>query len=148
MKIWFEGDSEIECDIQQVKTSFKNLGDHYVAVVGLMPGMTTVELLEQGDNFVTIRTNEGVMNRTNISIQIEAESVSVEFDEEYKAGSKMTGTSHYVNEFTAKGTGVMHRTVISDVYVSGFLGFLYRKFGGSNIGKAVLNAYKTLLEKK
>ena len=45
---------------------------------------------------MTIRTNEGLMKRTNISKRIEAESVSVEFDEEYEAGSTVTTTSHFV----------------------------------------------------
>ena len=53
-----------------------------------MPGLTSVELVEQGNDFVIIRTNEGLMKRTNITVQAGVESVLVEFDEEYQAGSK------------------------------------------------------------
>ena len=148
MSIWFEGSNEIECNIQQVKHALENHGEHYVGVISLMPGLTSVELVEQGSDFVTIRTNEGLMKRTNISKRIEAESVVVEFDEEYQAGSKITTKSHFLDEFTTSDTGVQHRTVISGVEASGLLGFFYRNFGKSNIGKAVLKSYKTYFEKQ
>ncbi|KAA3662500.1 MAG: hypothetical protein DWQ04_13310, partial [Chloroflexi bacterium] len=106
MSIWFEGNSEIACSIQQVKHALENLGEHYVGVIRLMPGLTSVELMEQGDNFVTIKTNEGLMKRTNISKRIEAERVVVEFDEEYQAGSKVTTKSHFLDEFTTIDNGV------------------------------------------
>ena len=32
-------------------------GEYFVAVVSLMPGLSEVELVEQGESFVTIRTN-------------------------------------------------------------------------------------------
>jgi hypothetical protein len=113
-----------------------------------MPGLTSVALVEQGNDFVTIRTNEGLMKRTNISKRIEAGSVVVEFDEEYQAGSMVTANSHYLDEFTTSGTGVKHRTVFSDVEAPGLLGFFYRNFGKSSIGKAVLNSYKTYFEQQ
>ena len=113
-----------------------------------MPGLTSVELVEQGSDFVVIRTNEGLMKRTNISKLIEAESVVVEFDEEYQAGSKITTNSHFLDEFTTSDTGVKHRTVMSDVEAPGLLGFFYRTFGKSNIGSAFLKSYKTYLEKQ
>jgi len=69
-------------------------GEHYVEVIRLMPGMTSVELLGQGPDSVTIRTNEGLMKRTNISKRVGADAVVVEFDEEYEAGSMVTATSH------------------------------------------------------
>lgn len=148
MSVWFEGSDEIECNIQQVKHALENHGEHYVGVISLMPGLTSVELVEQGSDFVIIRTNEGLMKRTNISKRIEAESVVVEFDEEYQAGKKITTKSHYLDEFTTSETGVKHRTVISGVEAPGFLGFFYRNFGKSNIGKAVLKSYKTYFEKQ
>lgn len=67
MANWFEGSNEIKCGIQRFKDSFKNLGDHCVGVVKLFPGMTSVDLLDEGSDFVTIRTNEGLMKRTSIS---------------------------------------------------------------------------------
>ena len=44
----------------------------------------------QGDDWVTIKIDEGVMKRTDIVKSIEIESVIIEFDDEYKAG-KMIG---------------------------------------------------------
>ncbi len=146
MSVWFEGSSEIECTIQQVKQALENYGKHYTGMIRLMPGLTSVELVEQGNDFVTIRTNEGLMKRTNISKIIEAEHVVVEFDEEYQAGSKVTTNSHFLDEFTAIDTGVRHRTVISGVEASGLLGFFYRKFGSSNMGSAFLKSYKSYFE--
>ena len=146
MSVWFEGSNEIECDIQQVKDGLENLGEHYVGVISLMPGMTSVELVEQGSDFVTIKTNEGLMKRTNISKRIEADSVVVEFDEEYQAGSKVTTKSHFLDEFTTSETGVEYHTVMSGVEAPGLLGFFYRKFGSSNIGDAFLTSYKAYFE--
>ena len=148
MTVWFEGGSEIECTMQRVKQALENHGEHYVGVISLMPGLTSVELVEQGSDFVTIKTNEGLMKRTNISKRIEAERVVVEFDEEYQAGSMVTTQAHFVDEFTTSDTGVKHRTVMSDVETRGLLGFFYRKFGKSNTGKAFLTAYKAYFEKQ
>ncbi len=148
MTVWFEGTDEIECTIQVVKQDIEDLGQHYVGVISLLPGMTSVELVEEGDDFVVIRTNEGLMKRTNISKHIEAERVVVELDEEYQAGSKVTAQSHFLDEFTTSDIGVTHHTIISGVEASGLLGFFYRKFGSSNIGNAFLKSYKTYFEKK
>ncbi len=148
MSVWFEGDIEIDCDIQQVKHALGSLGEHYVGVISLMPSLTSVELVEQGSDFVTIQTNEGLMQRTNLTKQIEAERVVVEFDEDYQAGSKITTNSHFLDEFTTSDTGVKYHTVISDVEAPGFLGFFYRKFGSSNIGNAFLTTYKAYFEKQ
>ena len=67
MDVWFEGSDEIQCTIDDVRHSIADLGAHYVGVVSLMPGLSTVELVEQGEGYVVIRTNEGLMKRTNIS---------------------------------------------------------------------------------
>ena len=146
MAIWFEGCNDIECTIQQVIKAIESLGDFTVGVVSLMPGLTSVELVEAGNNFVTIKTNEGLMKRERYSIRTESESVTVEFDEVYEAGSKMTAKTHFLDEFTATDTGVRHHTVLSDVEASGLMGFFYRNFGKSNIGNAFLKAFKTYLE--
>jgi hypothetical protein len=148
MSVWFEGSNEIECNIQQVKDTLEDHGEHYAGVIRLMPGLTSVELVEQGNDFVTIRTNEGLMKRTNISKLIEAERVVVEFDEVYEAGSMVTATSHFMDEFTTSGTGVKHRTVMSGVEAPGLLGFFYRNLGSSKTGNAFLTSYKTYLEKQ
>ena len=146
MSVWFEGSNEIDCTLEDVKHAIGDLGEHYVGVTGLLPGLTTVELVEQADDSVVIRTNEGLMTRTNISKLIDDEHVVIEFDEEYQAGSKVTTRSHFVDDFRTSGTGVRHELVISDLTAPGFLGFLYRTFGKSKMGSAFLNAYKTYLE--
>jgi hypothetical protein len=143
---WFEGDGEIECTIEKVRDAYADHGEHFVAVVGLLPGLTSVELVDQGSDSVTIRTNEGLMKRTSIAKRIEAESVVVDFDEEYHAGSRVTVTSHYKDEFTTSDSGVKYRLLISDVEAPGFLGFFYKRFGASKMGKAYLTASKTRLE--
>jgi len=148
MSIWFEGSGKIKCTIQQVKLAIENHGEHYVELIRLMPGLTSVTLVDQGADFVIIKTNEGVMKRTNISKTIEAERVVVEFDEEYQTGSKITTKSHFLNEFKVSDAGIKHRTIISNVVALGLLGFFYRHFGKSNIGKAVLNSYKTYFERQ
>ncbi|MBZ0263580.1 hypothetical protein K8I28_02835 [bacterium] len=146
MSVWFEGSNEIDCNIQKVKLALENLGEHFTDVVSLMPGMKQVELVEDGKDFVTIKTNEGLMKRTNISRRIEEKSVAVEFDEEYRAGRMVSTHSHFIHEFNASSNGVSHGMVISNVAASGFLGFLYRKLGKSNMGKAFLKSYKTYFE--
>jgi hypothetical protein len=144
--VWFEGDSEIQCTMREVEEALADLGEHYVGVIGLMPGLSSVELVEQGSDFVTIRTSEGLMKRTNIVRTVEADMVVVEFDEEYEAGAMVTTRSHFVDEFTPTDTGVTHHTVMSGVEARGLLGFIYRKFGSSNIGNAFLTSYKTYFE--
>lgn len=148
MSVWFEGSSEIACSIQQVKDAFENYGEHYVGVISLMPGLTLVELVEQGPDFVVIRTNEGLMKRTNISKRIEAERVVVEFDEKYQAGRMVTATSHFLDEFTTSQSGVTHHTVMRDLKAPGFLGFFYKNFGKSSIGGAFLESYKRYFEQQ
>ena len=148
MSVWFEGSNEIECNIGQVKRALENQGEHYVGVISFMPGLTSVELVELGSDFVIIKTNEGLMKRTNISMLIEAESVVVEFDEEYQAGTKITTKSHFLDEFTSSDTGVKHRIVMTNVEAPGLLGFFYRKFGSSNTGGAFLKSYKIYFEKQ
>ena len=148
MSVWFQSSRKIDCDIEQVKRALENPGELYVGIVSLMPGLTSVELVEQGPDSVTIRTNEGLMQRTNISKRIEADRVVVDFDERYEAGSKVTTTSHFTDEFTTSDTGVTYRLVISDVEAPGFLGFFYQRFGSSKTGNAFLAAYEAHLEKQ
>jgi len=140
MKVWFEGEGDIACDMQQIQEALENPGEYFVAVVSLMPGLTQVDLVEQGEDFVTIRTNEGLMQRTNLSRSVDAGRVVVEFDELYDASGRVTATSHYRDEFTATDAGVRNHLVISGVEAPGVLGFLYRNLGSGSIGKAVLEA--------
>ena len=148
MTVWFEGSNNIECDIQQVNQSLENLGEHYIALVRLMPGLSSVELVEQGADFVTIKTNEGFMKRTQIQVSITETSVVVEFDEEYQAGSMVTTKSHFIDKFTSNDSGIEHHLIISDLTAPGFMGFFYRTFGSSSTGNAFLASYKTHFEGK
>lgn len=148
MSVWFEGSREIDCSIQQVKDAIANHGEHYVGVISLMPGLTKVELVEEGPDFVTIRTNEGLMQRTNISSTIEADRVVIEFDEVYQAGSMVTASSHFRDEFSANDGTVTYQIIMSGVEAGGLIGFIYRKFGSSNIGNAFLASYKAYLEQR
>lgn len=147
MKKWFEGSGQINCSIDDVAKSIENPGSFFEAVVACMPGISSTELLEQGEDSVIIRTNEGLMKRTNISKRIEPESIVLDFDEEYQAGKMVTAFSHYHDEFLNTENGIRHRTVISDVKAPGLMGFFYQRFGSGNIGKANLMTYKTYLEK-
>jgi len=146
MSIWYENDIEIDCDIQKIIKSFNDLSEHFLAVIRLMPGLSSVELLEHGKDFVTIRTNEGIMKRTNISMNVESERVVVEFDEEYHAGRMINVMTHYMDEFIQSGSKVMHRTVLSNVHAPGLLGFFYVKMGKSSIGNALLQSNKAFFE--
>lgn len=146
MNVWFEGQGNIDCELQRVQQALEDVGELFVEVVRLMPGLTSVELVEQGADFVAIKTNEGLMKRTNISTHIEDAHIALEFDERYEAGSKVTATSHFSHEFETDGGGVTHRLVMSGVEAPGFLGFFYRSFGSSKTGNAFLAAYKSHLE--
>ena len=88
------------------------------------------------------------MKRTNISKKVEGERIVVEFDEEYQAGKAVTTTSHFNDVFEKSDNGVTHRMTISNLKAPGFMGFLYRNFGSSSMGKAFLKAYKDHLEKQ
>lgn len=148
MSVWFEGTNEIATTIQEVREAVEDLGAHYVGVVGRMPGLTSVELVDQTSDSVTIKTNEGTMSRTNISVHVDDDRVAVELDEEYQSGLKVTTRSHFLDEFTTSDQGVTHRLVISDVDAPGFLGFLYRRFGGSKMGNAFLSACASYFEQR
>ncbi len=146
MSVWFEGEGSIDCDIAQVERALDDPAGLFVGIVKLMPGLVSVDLLDHGSDSVTIRTNEGLMNRTNISKRVDGERFVLEFDEKYEAGTKVTTTSHFLEEFAPSDTGVAHRLVISDLRAPRFLGFLYRTFGSSKTGNAFLSAAKTYLE--
>ena len=111
-----------------------------------MPGLTSVELVDQSDDALTIKTNEGLMRRSNLTQRIEAGRVVVDFDEVYEAGSRITVSSRFHDEFATSENGVTYRLVISDVQASGLGGFLYRRFGSSKIGQALLAATKARFE--
>ncbi len=148
MTVWFEGTHEIDCSIEDVKQSVQDLGRHYLGVVGCMPGLSDVELVDQSSDSVTITTSEGTMRRTSISTRVDPDSVVIELDEEYEAGSRVTARSHFRDEFTIAGSRVTLRVVISDVQARGFLGWMYRTFGASKMGRAFLTANADHLQKR
>ena len=145
-KIWFQDSTIMNCNIRIVNNSLNNLGEHYKKIISEMPGMTTVELIEQGNDCVTIKTNEGIMNRTNISVIAKEDDIIIEFDEEYKVGKTITANSHFVEKFNVLDNNVVLHLEISNLKAPGFLGFFYRNFGSKNIGSAFLASYKKLLE--
>lgn len=140
MKVWFDGEGDIASDLGSVQVALANPGEYFVAVVRLMPGLSEVELVEQGEGFVTICTNEGLTERTNLSLAVDAERVVMEFDEVCDASGRVTASSHYRDECVAADAGVRNHLVISGVEAPGVLGFLYRNLGSGSIGKAVLEA--------
>ena len=146
MKNWFEGSNLIECSFQSLERAIENHGSFYEGVVSFMSGISSVEILEQGTDYLVIKTNEGIMKRTKIKKSIAQDIISVEFDEEYKAGKMITTSSHFFDEFTSTENGIKHSTTITDVKAPGILGFFYRVFGSANIGKAVLISHKIYLE--
>ena len=145
--VWFEDTIKINCNISDVEKSLSNLGVHFKEVISIMSGMTSVELIEQGTDFVTIKTNEGIMKRTNISMVSKKGKMTIEFDEEYQAGKTITTNAHFVEEFEEKDNEITLRVEISNLKAPGFMGFFYRNFGNKNIGNAFLNAYKNYLGK-
>lgn len=148
MSKWYEGSNIIECELKTIKLSFDDYGQHYADIIRLMPGLTSVDLVEQGNDYIIIKTNEGIMKRTNISKKDTDNSLIIEFDEEYQTVKGIKVISHTVNTFESDNHNVNHHLVISDVSADGLLGFLYRQFGKSSIGVATLNSYKTFFESK
>ena len=146
MSAWFERDNEIACSLDSVAQAVDDIGEYFTEVVSLMPGLNSVALVEQHPDEVIITTNEGLMRRTKLSKRVEDDRVTIEFDEEYQAGSKVTVNSHATHQFTPSNNGVTHRLTVRDVTAPGLLGFFYRKFGSSKIGKALMTAEKTHLE--
>jgi hypothetical protein len=146
VSVWFEGTSQLRCTLEDVKQSLSNPGEHYLEVTRLMPGLTSVELINQSDDSLAIRTNEGLMRRSNLTKRIEAGQVAVDFDEVYEAGSRITVSSRFHDEFTTSESGVTYYLVISSVQAPGFGGFFYRRFGSSKIGGALLTATKAHIE--
>lgn len=147
-KIWFKGSDSIDCEFKRLVQAIENHGKFYEGVVGFMPGISHAELLEQGIDFLIIKTNEGIMKRTNMKKIITKDAISVEFDEEYRAGKMITTSTHFFDEFTSMRNGMIHKSTISDVKATGILGFFYTKFGGNKIGNAILKSHKIYLEAK
>ncbi len=142
MSVWFEGDGEIACSLDSVVQAIDDIGAYFAGVVSLMPGLTSVTLADQHPDIVIITTSEGLMKRTNVSTRVEEDQVTIE----YQAGSKVTVNSHSIHQFIPTEHGVAHRLTVRDITAPGLLGFFYRKFGRSKIGKALMTAEKTYLE--
>ncbi len=146
MSVWFDGSQQIDCSIQDVKRALADPGDLFAGVVRHMPGMTSVEVLDKSADSVTIQTNEGTMTRTAIAVNLDHDPVTLDVDEEYQAGTTVTATAHFRDEFSPTDGGVSHRLVISDLTASGLLGFFYRRLGSAKMGSAFLTAYAKSLE--
>ena len=145
-KIWFKEAILIDCNIEDVNKSLSNIGEHYKKLISVYPGMTAIELIDQGNDFVSIKTNEGTMKRTNISVNKSENKIIIELDEEYIT-SAITTTSHIVEKFEKKDNEMELQIEISNHKAPGFLGFFLRNFGSKNIGNGFLDSYKKILEK-
>jgi predicted AlkP superfamily pyrophosphatase or phosphodiesterase len=60
-KIWYQDSTMLNCNIEQFTKSLSDLGEHYKKLISVYPGITFVELKEQGKDQMTIKTNEGMM---------------------------------------------------------------------------------------
>lgn len=146
MSAWFEGSVEIACPLAEVAASVADAGQHFLEVVNRFPGLSDVVLVEQGEGWVTIRTNEGLMKRTGVSVSVLDDRITLAFDEEYQAGSMVTTTARYVEEFVPSAGGVTYRLAIESLEAPGVLGFFLRTFGKKSTGSAFLNSHKDYLE--
>lgn len=140
-RTWFKGKVQLDCQSDSIEESLDNLGDHFKSVVTHMPGITDVEIIEQADDYVTLKTNEGLVKRNNIITTIDQGHVTLEYDEVYEAEKMQTTHAHFVESFTPNQEGISYQLQISDVYASGFLGGFYSKFGKKHTGQAILNAH-------
>ena len=145
-KKWFEGSRIVDCNIEDIKLSIEDMGEFHKIVTSFMPGIKNVELLEQGSDYVNIRTNEGLMKRTEIKKIVEPNRVVFEFNEEYHAGRMITTNSHHSNEFSVSEKGVQQRLIISEVDAHGILGFFYRIFGSKSIGNGILDSFNHYID--
>lgn len=146
MSVWFDISGEVNCNIERIREGLADFGALSVGVTRHMPGMSNVELVRNDGNTVVIKTNEGLMERSNISVTKEGNGAQVTFDESYKAGRATTVTSRHDHQFTSAQGTVLHRAVVSDVKGSGLLGFLYRHFARRSMKRAILRSYKDYFE--
>ena len=144
--IWFKGSCKINCSIQTVQDSLNNIGEHYEQVIRLMPGISECDLIKETSDTISIKTNEGVMSRSNIIIKKNDTWIDIEYHKEYTAGKTMTSKSQINERFEIDDNCTSYHLTISNVKASGILGFFYRLFGKNNIGKALMNSHKTYLE--
>ena len=140
MKPWFEGSGPVDITLAELKTNLADPAAYYLGVVNRMPGLNSADLVERGPGGITIETDEGLMNRSRIRKEEEPDRVVLECREVYQAGKALTITSFYSEEFRREGDIIVHRLVINGVRAPGFLGFFYRTFGGSAVGKAYMKA--------
>jgi hypothetical protein len=142
MKTLFEGTTVLPFSLQDISAALSNIGLYFIETTRNMPTITDVILIEQGANFVTFKTNEGLVKRTNIAIEHTEARIRVEYAEEYWAGKLIAGISHVMDDFTTSQTGVEHCTIISGVEAPGFGGFFTRNLDVSSLGKALQTAQR------
>lgn len=109
-------------------------------------GGSEVERGAEPDLLVGVAAHaEVIRRRPSPEVWSARETVVVRFDEVYET-TKVTARSKFEDAYTASDSGVQFHTVVSDVQASGVLGFLYRRFGSRNMGKAFLSSQKQYLE--
>lgn len=146
MKTLFEGSTDLPFSLQEITDAISDIGLYFVETTRRMPDMTSVVLVEQGADFVTFKTNAGLVKRTNIDIRLTDEGISVEYAEEYWAGKLIAGISHVMDAFTPGRSGLTHTTTISGVEAPGFGGFFSRSLDVDALGSALQAAQRAHIE--
>ncbi|MDG1483216.1 MAG: hypothetical protein P8R54_26740 [Myxococcota bacterium] len=146
MKTLFEDTTALPFCLQDISAALSDIGRYFVETTRNMPDMTSVVLVEQGASFVTFKTNQGLVKRTNIAIEHTAERIRVEYAEEYWAGKLIAGISHVMDDFMPCPAGIAHCTTISGVEAPGFRGFFTRNLDVSGLGKALQVAQRRHIE--
>ncbi len=142
MKTLFEDTTVLPFSLPDISAALSDIGLYFVETTRNMPDMTSVVLVEQGAGFVTFKTNQGLVKRTNIAIEHTAARIRVEYAEEYWAGKLIAGISHVMDDFTPRPAGLAHCTTISGVEAPGFRGFFTRNLDVSRLGEALQAAQR------
>ncbi len=104
---WYEKSQLIDCSFDKLKKELEDLGLFFVEVNKGMPGLFNVELVEEDNDYIEIKTNEGTMRRTNIVKDFQDDKIEIQFDEEYIAGKNITILSSYKHVFSKKDTSLI-----------------------------------------
>lgn len=80
LSTWFEGTTDLDCDFLMVERDLGDPAAHFLAVTRAMPGITNVELTEQGPDRVALQTNEGHMTRSGIEVATDDDEATIELD--------------------------------------------------------------------
>jgi hypothetical protein len=105
MKIWFTGNTTLQCSFEKIKTETKQINLFITSIVGRMPGITSVEIMAEDIGFVKIKTNEGVLTRTNIVVSSDHSTITISSNEHYIAGKMIQVEADFKEAFHIDETG-------------------------------------------